>query len=378
MKKIKVLHVTFDMAIGGTEQVIRQIVENTDTERFEPSILCIDGKIGELGELLIQKGVKIKHLKRTPGFDTSLIKNIRLLISEDKIDILHCHQYTPYVYGVLASIITRTKVVFTEHGRFYPDVRKWKRAIANPLLSTITHSVTAISKATAKALVDFENIPQRKIQVIYNGIKDVAKIEHDNSAVYGEFGIPLNHKVIGTISRLDPIKNQEMMLKAFSSCLEREPETTFLFVGDGPCRKDLEELAQNLGIAEKVVFAGFKVNPQRYLQAMDVFLLGSLSEGTSMTLLEAMAFSKASVVTDVGGNPELITNNIEGLITKNDDQDAFSNAVIRILADPALQSKLGKSARTRYENTFTVSNMINAYQKLYLKLATSNHSQTQT
>ena len=95
-----------------------------------------------------------------PGFDTSLIAAIRRHIKTNNIDIIHCHQYTPWVYGVLAAFGTKTKVVFTEHGRFYPDTSSRKRKLLNPLLHKLTTATTAISSATKQALVEFENIKE--------------------------------------------------------------------------------------------------------------------------------------------------------------------------------------------------------------------------
>lgn len=365
----KILHITFDMNIAGTEQVIRQIIENTDTERFSPIVLCIDGTVGPLGKKLIDSGIEVLCLTRKPGLDLRLVKDIAAILEKQAIDIAHCHQYTPYIYGLLATLKTRTKVIFTEHGRFYPDTRKWKRFICNPMLSLFTHSITAISAATAESLVEIENFPRKKIQVIYNGISDVAKLDIDTSQLSLMLEIPKNHKIVGTISRLDPIKNQEMMLRAFKDVLKEEPNTTLLIVGDGPIRRDLEELSRSLCVERNVIFTGFKVDPQQYLKIMDVFLLSSLSEGTSMTLLEAMAFSKASVVTDVGGNPEIVNDREQALLIQNKDTKAFSEAIIELLFDTPTRNKLGVAARKRYEEIFTVDKMAQSYQALYSRAA---------
>ena len=364
----KILHITFDMNIAGTEQVIRQIIENTDTEKFLPIVLCIDGTIGPLGKKLVDSGVEVLLLSRKPGLDFKLIRDITDILIEQSIDIVHCHQYTPYIYGLFAALRCKTRVIFTEHGRFYPDERKWKRIICNPILSLFTHAVTAISSATADSLVKIENFPRKKVQVIYNGINDVAKLDVDIAQLLEQLKIPKGHTVLGTISRLDPIKNQEMMLKAFKNVLAENPNTTLLIIGDGPIRDKLEELSRSLCIEQNVIFTGFQVDPQRYLKIMDVFLLSSLSEGTSMTLLEAMAFSKPSVVTAVGGNPEIVTDRVQALLTKNEDTEAFSQAIIELLNNSPLRNSLGEAARERYENIFTVDKMSESYEELYVRI----------
>lgn len=367
MKKTKVLHVTFDMAIAGTEQVIRQLVENTDPERFECAIMCIDGKVGELGQLLADKGFKLHTFTRKPsGLDFDVIKQLKQFVKDNDIDVLHCHQYTPYTYGLFASFGTKAKVIFTEHGRFYPDSYKWKRMLLNPILSLFTDHVTAISKATAEALIKYENFPRRKVQVIYNGINVDTESFKDDGTLRKELNIAEDAKVLGTISRLDPIKNQPMMIEAFAEVLNTHPNTILLIVGDGPERNKLESLCQTLTIQDKVIFTGFKVNPQRYFNIIDIFLLSSLSEGTSMTLLEAMAFKKPSVVTNVGGNPEIIIDGETGLVTPTKNSIAFSQAIEKILGQPALASELCIQAHNRFKDKFTANVMIKDYEKSYL------------
>lgn len=355
------------MAIGGTEQVIRQIVENTDRERFNPSILCIDGKIGALGEQLQSSGQQITAFARKPGFDFSLIAELRKHILENDIHVVHCHQYTPYIYGLFAAITASAKTIFTEHGRFYPDSRKWKRTLVNPILSLATYAITAISKATAQALVDFENFPQNKISVVYNGIADFDQTESNRTDLLAELGIPESNLIIGTISRLDPIKNQSMILKGFASILRTHPNCSLIIVGDGPIREQLEMEAKSLNIQKNTTFTGFKIDPQRYLRVMDIFLLPSLSEGTSMTLLESMALSKPSIVTNVGGNPEIVEHKKTGLVIPNKDEAKFRDALFALLDDKETRELYGQAARSCYAQTFTVEKMISAYQEIYLK-----------
>jgi len=169
--KVKILHLTYHMGIGGTEQVIYQLVRHADETLFDNSIACIEGEVGPIGQKLQETGTDFHVFNRVPGFDTALIKSVRDLIKNQRIDIIHCHQYSPFVYGVLAALFTRTKVIFTEHGRFHPDRFSWKRRMVNPVLGLATFSITAISEATKNALAHYEWFSGRSIKVIYNGIE---------------------------------------------------------------------------------------------------------------------------------------------------------------------------------------------------------------
>ncbi len=367
MIKQKILHVTFDMEMGGAEQVIRQLVENSDKSRFESIVLCLDGKVGVLGKEIEKKGFKTLNFHRSPGLDRALIRKIRAYIRDENIDVVHCHQYSPYIYGLLASFGTSAKVIFTEHGRFYPDSYKWKRYLLNPFLSLFTDEVICISKATADALVKYENFPKRKVKVVYNGIKDkqIKLTDDELNIIKKELGITETNIVMGTISRLDPIKNQKMMITAFEKVLGTQPNAKLLIIGDGPERVNLEKHTEALGLEESIIFTGFIVNPQRYFGLMDIFLLPSLSEGTSMTLLEAMAFSIPCIVTNVGGNPEIIENNDSGLVVPNDDAKSLSEAMLSLNTNKELAIRLGDNGNKRFQSFFTIENMVNAYQHIY-------------
>ena len=137
----RILHITFNMGFGGTEQVIRQLVTNLNKNRFHNEIACIDGEVGAIGQAL-ETGHGIKHhaRQRASGFDLKTIFWLRHLIKSGKFDIVHCHQYSPYAYGWFAHWGTRAKVVFTEHGRFYPDHHRKKARFINPFIARTSHN----------------------------------------------------------------------------------------------------------------------------------------------------------------------------------------------------------------------------------------------
>ncbi|GAW95525.1 MULTISPECIES: glycosyltransferase [Colwellia] len=408
MRKIHVMHITYDMRIGGTEMVIKNIIDGltqpkSDTnhhsendtdhdsasrhsrdhfvgnsesldpqlnhngdENFKMSVLCIESPLGPFAEELQNNGIEFFELNRQPGFDINLIKQIRRTIKDNAVDIIHCHQYTPWVYGVIAAAFTKTKVIFTEHGRFYPDSSTWKRKLINPILNLFTDQVTAISKATKQALVEFESIPEKSIDVVYNGISPLQVIQSDVEKLRIELSIPENHIVLGTIARFDPIKNHTMMLKAFALVLEQQPKTTLIMVGDGEERKNIETCVNQLNIQNNVLLIGYQHKPHNYLALMDIYLLSSLSEGTSMTLLEAMSLSKPCVVTNAGGNPEIVTDKENGFVTTNGIASEFAAGVIQVINSLENGNGLGHASKDRFDTLFSERSMNKKYQQLYL------------
>ncbi|WP_371192498.1 glycosyltransferase family 4 protein [Glaciecola sp. SC05] len=362
---LKVMHVTYDMRIGGTEMVIKNIIEGNKNPACEMSIFCIEEPLGPWGKALKESGTDTSTHPRKPGFDTSLTSKMRTHIKQHQIDILHCHQYTPWVYGVLACSGLKTKVIFTEHGRFYPDSSSWKRKFVNPLLAMFTHKITAISHATKQALVDYEFLKSDNIDVIYNGIEALdANIDAANN-IKNKLGIPASDTIFGTIARLDPIKNHEMMLNAFAKVLESNSECTLVIVGDGDLMDALQSQVKALKIAHKVKFTGYITYPKDYLSVFDIFLLSSFSEGTSMTLLEAMSLGKPCVVTDAGGNKEIIVHEETGLVTDNNDMEQYANAMLSLAGDPEQIRLYGEQACKRFSKQFTVELMSAQYQACY-------------
>ena len=364
--KRRILHLTYDMGVGGTEQVITQLVQNLDTDRFDNRILCIDGQIGLLGEALQAQGIQFDVLNRQPGFDKELIKATRAILKRDQIDIIHCHQYTPFVYGVFAALFTRTKVVFTEHGRFHPDSYTWKRRLVNPLLGLCTDSIVAISKATADALAHYEWFSARSIQVIYNGIQPPVDQQHQSLST--ELGLNASNTVFGTIARFDTIKNLPMMIKGFHAVQQKNPAARLLLVGDGDERPALEAQVAELGLTDSVIFTGYQKQTAKYMSLIDIYLLTSFSEGTSMTLLEAMAMNVCSIVTRVGGNVEIVEHDVSGIVVESDDVEDLAVWMIKLDEDRITRERLATAGQAVFKKKFSVQTMALEYSKIYSRL----------
>ncbi len=362
---MRILHVTHDMNIGGTEQVIKQIVMGVDDTRFASDIVCLDNTVGDVAKSIDPSRVTLHKLARRPGFDTALIRELRALIKREAIDIVHCHQYTPYVYGVLAGLFSGTPVIFTEHGRFYPDRYSWKRRLVNPVLGFATRAFVSISAATRDALIDYEWFPARRISVIYNGIHGVNPDMEAVKQARLDASLDPDHYVFGTVSRLDTIKNQTLLIHAFAKVHTKYPQTRLLLVGDGPERDTLESLSASLKLDKAIVFTGFRSDPEPWFGVINAFVLCSLSEGTSMTLLEAQSARLPCIVTAVGGNTEIISDNQNGLVVASGNVEALSDAMLRLVEDPELAARLSDAGFDVFSTRFQRQKMIDAYEELY-------------
>jgi glycosyltransferase involved in cell wall biosynthesis len=362
----RILHVTFNMGFGGTEQVIRQLVTNLNSQRFQCEIACIDGEVGAIGKAMeADNGITIHSRKRGPGLDWKTILWLRRLIKSGDFDFVHCHQYSPYTYGWFAHWGTGAKVVFTEHGRFHPDQHRKKARLINPLIALTSHRLVAISAATREALIEYEYMPASKIKVIYNGITPLTVEEDRKQELITELGIKPGDVVIGTVARLDSVKNQPMMLQTTRALIDQGYKVRLLLVGDGPERQNLEAERKRLALDNAVIFTGFQSKPADYLSLMDLFLLPSFTEGTSMTLLEAMSLGIPTVATRVGGTPEIVEDKETGFLIESNDQEAFTRAIKNLLDQPEQRKKMGSAAKARFEDKFSVEQMVDQYQRCY-------------
>ncbi len=368
MNRPSVMHLTFDMGIGGAEQVIRQLVTSESELGVSSSILCIDAPLGAMGVALRKAGHEVSALGRRPGLDWSLVREIRQRLRRARIDILHCHQYTPWVYGFLAAQALPVRVVFTEHGRFYPDQRHLKRWLPNIAMSRLSDRITAISAATAEALARYEFIPRAAIEVVYNGIRPLEVDPADLALARRELGLAPETRVIGTVARLDPIKNHRLLIDAFAAVAAGRDDLALLIVGDGPEREALRAQADRLGVGQRVLLPGFRDDPAPLFGLMDVYVLPSLSEGTSMTLLEAMSMALPCVVTDVGGNPEIVQDGVSGRVVPSDDRGALAAALAELLDDRPMATAMGDAGRQRFDAHFDLGRMVAAYRTLYRSL----------
>lgn len=194
-------------------------------------------------------------------------------------------------------------------------------------------------------LVGGWGVPAQKIHVIYNAIPDSGLSETDRGVLRGELGLPPERPVLVSVARLAPVKGVDVMIRALPAI----PDAVFVVVGDGPSQADLEALAASVGVADRVLFVGRQEHEavMRYIRAADVFVLSSRTEGLSHVLLETLLVGTPAVATRVGGNPEVLTDAVNGLLIPPEDPDALAAAIRRLIDDPALAARLAEAGLSR-------------------------------
>lgn len=363
---LKILHVVISMVVGGAERLVYDMVKYPAFAANRPVVCCMDS-VGELGEKLIEEGYTVHCKGRRPGLDFDMVTWLRGKIREEQADVVHAHQYSPLFYAVPAALLAgRAKVVYTEHGRFYPERKSWKRTLFNPLLALGVNHLVSISQATAQAMANYDNFPLRRIQVVHNGI-DCSRMNApiDKLAKRRALGLSETCKIVGTAARLNSIKNIPMMLRVLKLVLQQVPDTCLVIAGQGEEKERLKALALELGVTDQVKFIGLRFDLPEVYQLFDVFLLTSFSEGISVTLLESMASGVPSVVTDVGGNREVVVEGETGFLVPVDDDLMMSDRMHTLLLNKAQSSEMGLVAMERANRKFSVSMMMLEYEHLY-------------
>lgn len=370
IEPIRVGFVMHVMQVAGAEILVQRIIRQLH-DRIAPVIFCLD-RIGPIGEELQESGIPVLCLNRSPGIDLSVGAKLSQAARKYGTEILHAHQYTPFFYSALARIRgANTKLLFTEHGRHFPDSVSTRRRLANQwLLQRFADATNACCEFSAEALRSKEGFSS--VSVIHNGINAEefsGRISHsERSSLKESLGLDPNHLHVACIARFHPVKNHQLLLSAWPQIQNENPKARLLLIGDGECRLEMERLADQLGILGSVHFLGVRKNIDEFLQATDVFALTSKSEASSLTLLEAMASECAIVLTNVGGNAEHIRSGTEGLLVRPNDTSDLAKAILRLLNSPADRARLGQAAGQRARSDFQLDKVVDQYFDLYQKL----------
>jgi len=368
-RSLRLLYVVHTLNPGGTEQLVVKMALHFAAQ-YEVFVLCLD-EPGLWAEQLRSQGIPVTCLWRQPGFDLSVAIRIAAFCRRQRIDVIHAHQFTPWHYSVLAKFFYPfPKVILEEHGRHYPEVTNPKRALFNRFVGQpLTRIFVAVSQDIRERMQVYEGVSKERIRVIYNGSEPVGQIaDAERSELRQSLGISSDDFVIGTVGRFDPIKNLPLLLRSFKDIHQQKNRVKALLVGDGPEMDRVRRLIAELNLDASVILTGYRRDAARLTAVMDLFVLASFSEGTSMALLEAMAAGIPAVVTAVGGNPEIVVAGQTGWVVPSADQPAMVHALHAAIDDAASLQSHGVAARSRFASEFSLERMFNDYQNLYQEM----------
>jgi glycosyltransferase involved in cell wall biosynthesis len=360
----RVAQLILTLCPGGAERLAIELSRRL-ADRFGMTVICLE-EPGALADTLSASGIDVIALRRQQGFRPSLARTIAELTRAHDIDVLHCQQYSPYVYGSLARLFRPSlRVIYTEHGRLGDGPPSLKRKTINPLLAPLPHGIFAVSHDLRRHMLS-EGFPASRVGVIANGIAvGNTPRETDRRSARAELLIPPDAVVFGTAARLDPVKDLGTLIDAFARVRWNMSSARLVILGDGPEREELVRRARAQRVSESVVFAGYRGDVRALLPACDVYVNSSVSEGISLTILEAMAAKLPVIATRVGGTPEVVSDGENGVLVPARDSDALARAMLAIARDDRRRASLAASGRAIVEARFTLDRMIDDYARAY-------------
>jgi glycosyltransferase involved in cell wall biosynthesis len=328
------------------------------------SICCLD-EAGEWGEALRRDGFSVTVLNRQPGFSPSLGRRLAEVAARSGATVLHCHHYSPFVYGMIASFWRPMKVVFTEHGRLSGGPPSPKRRLVNYALSRLTDRVYVVS-ADLKTHLTGEGFRAAQIEVVPNGIELGRRPDYSmRRRARLLLGVEEGVFVVGVVGRLDPVKDLPTLLRAARLCADADPGIRFALAGDGAERPALEAMVARDQLEDVVTLLGHREDARDLLPGFDLYVNSSVFEGVSLTILEAMAAGLPVVATRVGGTPEVVLDGSTGVLVPARNVDALAAAILDIRRDPARGALLGDAGRARVESEFSIDRMVDRYASVY-------------
>jgi glycosyltransferase involved in cell wall biosynthesis len=363
-----VLHVVITYCPGGGERAAIDIATRLSS-RFRIVACCLD-EPGPWASQLTARGIDVLSLGRRPGFHPSLGRQIADIARKRDIQILHCHQYSPFVYGAIAAIFQRgLRVIVTEQGRLSDAPPSRKRRVANAFLGRIADRVFAVSSDLRLHLIQ-EGFRPDRVEVLHNSIDPGPLVTPaDRAAARTAIDVPRDAFTVGSVARLDPVKDLGTLIRAFAVLRASVPSAFLVVVGDGPERAALEATVDELDVRRFVRFTGHRDDARRLLPAFDVYVNCSITEGTSLTIMEAMAASLPVVATAVGGNAEIVAAGETGELVPARNAEALAGALRHLASRPEYAQALSTAGRRRVEERFSIDRMVERYAEAYLAAA---------
>ena len=363
-------HLGYAGALHGAGRFYANILPRLDVTRFQAT-LCVLRKEESLQRYFSSAPFSVHYLERG-RFDPLTLFDLIRLIKREKTDILHLHGYGASNFGRLAGLITGVPRIVHAHDEdpYYP----WHQRLADLVLSPVTSQAIAVSETVKASCVRKRKIPAERIVVLHNGIplqEFMKTISVRREQEREHLGIAPFDRVVGTVGGLREEKGIAFLLKSAAQVLRLFPRVGFLIVGDGPLRAQLEALAARLDIRANVVFAGFREDIPAILPLLDVMVMPSLTEGSPMSLLEAMAAGRAIVASRVGGIPEILEDQRTALLVPPKDNKALSQAILQLLSNPSKALYLGGNA-AREATKYDVKVVTRRIEGIYTALTSSD------
>ena len=369
-----IAHVVYRFDIGGLENGVVNLINRLPVSSWRHAVVALTEVAPAFAKRVHRQDVRFVSLRKPAGHLWKLYPRLMRVFRELQPSVVHTRNLAALEAVVPAWAVAVPVRIHGEHGRdaIDPDGMRrryqWVRRGYSPFVSRYV----AVSKDLERYLRDRVGINRRRIVQLYNGV-DADRFHPREAVRAGIESCPFRspeHWLVGTVGRMDHVKDQCTLARAFVQAVRVQPEARdrvrLIMVGDGALRAECERILEDGGARELAWFAGERNDIAGIMRGLDCFVLPSLAEGISNTVLEAMACALPVIATRVGGNTELLDDGVTGQLVGADDPPALARAMLKYFDDVALARQHGHAARDRVERSFSLDRMVDSYHHLYL------------
>ena len=369
----KIIYIIDHLRIGGVQTLLLARLKHSDRGKYSQIVYSLTERT-PLGQEIEKLGVTVNYLNLNEKLKTkkwfAVIKELYKTFHRQKPDLLETHLFwSRFLGGAAGRLAGVRRIIGIQQGELY--YQGWTYQLAHRLVFLLADKITTCSFALSKEIIRQQHIPARKLLVVHNAIEINELIPIRNiSDLRRKFNLADNEIVVGSVGTLGRgvVKGMDYLIRAVGEVVKIHPHIKLLIVGDGELKKDLENLARDLGLTEKVIFLGLRRDVPDFLEAIDIFALASPFEPFGIAVIEAMMMKKPVIGSNSGGIPEIVDDNINGLLVPPRNHQAFARAIIRLIENPELRKQLGEAARKKVIEKFSIQEYIKKMEELYKKL----------
>lgn len=366
---IRIMHILHSFDVGGLETVIANLINRMDAGMFLHSICVFSKRTGAL-HLINDRNINVFIINRNFKHDPTVIFRLARLLKAEEPDMARTYNWGA-VEGIIAAKLAGIKhIVHSEHGFDIDEIliKKKRRVLVRKILLRFCDKVITVSQVLQRWLVETVGIDANKLAYIPNGCDLNRFYPGRDEKIRNILSVKKNEILIGSVGSLKDLKDHGNLIRTFAAVNRYCPDLKLVLIGDGPKRKDLEALAREQDVSNKVVFTGAVVDTAPFYRAMDIFVLPSLSENAPNVLLEAMASGLPIIATDVGDVRYMLDGEQGGIIVKPKDTEAVARGIGYFVKNISAAREKGNFVRNRAEKMYGMNDMVRAYQSAYLTL----------
>ena len=374
-KKIKIAHIITRMDWGGAPDIVRIICRGLDPQRYEVTLIMgqsrhITPKTAAFLSEFSGRVITVSCLRRdiNPFFDFAAFLCLMAIFIRKRFAIVHTHTAKAGVLGRLAASLCGIKTVHMSHGHnfygYFGPLSSRMIVIIERVFAKFTDMIVALTRQERADLLHYAVAPDRKIAVVHTAV-EVNQDKRERSRLLQDLGLAAAGNIVGMVGRLEQIKGSGYFIQAAAQIAAVFPDVTFLVIGEGSMRPELEKIVQRENLRQRVIFLGWYDDAEALMPLLDVLVLASLNEAVGLVLLEAQANGVPVVATKVGGIPEVVLEGATGILVEPKSAPALAQGITTLLKDESKRKAMGAAGQCFVQDKYSAQDMVRKLSGIY-------------